>query len=1135
MLLASTTAWATVKTVTYTYTDQRISQGHYYLTFTATGDINTTYEVEVTNGAQSVSFTLGDLHVNWASNETYFSCVNSGGWRIGGTAGYSDWTFTLSSDNYYIDNVKYYNKSNYLRIEQANDTKSCAITADNVAFGGSSYGIHAFTVVMSDSPAYAIHYELNGAKASSNANPSFYETATGLTLTEPTKDYYDFGGWYDNEGLSGNAVTSIPAGSTGERTLYAKWTPHTYTISYVLNDGTNPSNARTSYTIETPTFNLPEPTHEGYAFRGWYLNEEFASEQYTQIKKGTHKDYIFYAKWEEGGIEGKGTKKNPFKITNEAQLRALAAQVNGGDECEGQYFQQTCDITITGGAWTPIGSSDNRFRGNYDGGNYTISGININSTSINQGLFGSVSGLSSNAHCGFIQNVILENSTIVGKSSTGGIVGFLTLGHVQNCHVRSSVTVQAGVDGTSTIKNSRFGGVVGDANKSTITDCTSMASVNSCGHSNVSFFGGVIGYNGASNAVNCYSYGKIPIGRRNDDGTVTNVARVYKITCTDGSITLPEEVGKTDGFYYDGIGYYKEDATVPLAVTLDEPAEGYVIKVSYNDGSDHEITPNADGEYFLTTPASDVTVKAAIVPNSLHFSQLGDTYTINSTAGWNVFCDALQDNDTWNRFIGKIVKLGDDITVTRMAGSDYHDFCGTFDGDAHTITLGGNTTNGCYALFRNAVGATIQNLHVDGTISTAGAYAAGLISGMWGDVTINNCRVSINILSSKNGDCTHGGFVAKNNSGKLDITGCVFDGKLLTTNGSTCCGGFVGWNGGTTSITNSLYAPAELKDGETWVGNDYSSPFARNGATITNCYYTSDFNDGTNYTGQGTFAIAVDKSSSETVTPDYSVSSIKLHDGYMERGDIYYVPALSETGSVTDAIANKFVAYKRSFTAGKAATICLPFNFTPDDKVGQFYVFDGITKENGQYIATMKENAVKALTANTPYVFNPTQDGELVFSGIADKTISAGETTSDDWTFLGTYDEVKWDEAPTGIYGFSAQAVDDQGISQGEFVKVGAKVKIRPFRAYLKYKDGSENYSGARAFTRSDADELPASIMVRFIDSKGNTTAIGTVDTQTGEVNIDREGWYTLSGRRLPNKPTQRGIYINNGNKVLIK
>ena len=226
----------------------------------------------------------------------------------------------------------------------------------------------------------------------------------------------------------------------------------------------------------------------------------------------------------------------------------------------------------------------------------------------------------------------------------------------------------------------------------------------------------------------------------------------------------------------------------------------------------------------------------------------------------------------------------------------------------------------------------------------------------------------------------------------------------------------------------------------------------------------------------------------------------------------------------------------RAFTEATPSTVCLPFDYTPEDGIGTFYTFSGIEKIGNDYVATMEENGVKTLTANTPYLFMPAATGEVDFSGV--HTISATDdpsTTSDDWTFLGTYDEVKWDEAPTGIYGFSAQAVDDQGISQGEFVKVGAKVKIRPFRAYLKYKDGSENYSGARAFTRSDADELPASIMVRFIDSKGNTTAIGTVDTQTGEVNIDREGWYTLSGRRLPNKPTQRGIYINNGNKVLIK
>jgi hypothetical protein len=77
----------------------------------------------------------------------------------------------------------------------------------------------------------------------------------------------------------------------------------------------------------------------------------------------------------------------------------------------------------------------------------------------------------------------------------------------------------------------------------------------------------------------------------------------------------------------------------------------------------------------------------------------------------------------------------------------------------------------------------------------------------------------------------------------LNITGCVFDGKLLTTgtNATTNCGGFVGYGNGT--ITNSLYAPADLVTGETEVqtgdvNNHPSATFARDNATVTNSYYT---------------------------------------------------------------------------------------------------------------------------------------------------------------------------------------------------------------------------------------------------------------------------------------------------------
>ena len=229
------------------------------------------------------------------------------------------------------------------------------------------------------------------------------------------------------------------------------------------------------------------------------------------------------------------------------------------------------------------------------------------------------------------------------------------------------------------------------------------------------------------------------------------------------------------------------------------------------------------------------------------------------------------------------------------------------------------------------------------------------------------------------------------------------------------------------------------------------------------------------------------------------------------------------------------VTYKRSFTADKPSTVCLPFAYAP--KTGEtFYTFTGITKEGGEYVATMTEHTGATLAANTPYLYKSATTGDTDFSGTytIPASITAGETTSDDWKFVGTYETQEWTTAPTGIYGFSAQAVD--GISQGEFVKVGAYVRIKPMRAYLKYKDGGENYAGAPMMAPRRADEvLPERISVRLIDAEGNVTGIGTLETRTGEVRFDPEAWYTLDGTRLSGQPTQKGIYVNNGKKVIIK
>jgi hypothetical protein len=115
------------------------------------------------------------------------------------------------------------------------------------------------------------------------------------------------------------------------------------------------------------------------------------------------------------------------------------------------------------------------------------------------------------------------------------------------------------------------------------------------------------------------------------------------------------------------------------------------------------------------------------------FENVFDMYTIYSATGWNLFCDALEDNDTYDRFIGKTVRLANDISVTRMAGSAYHDFMGTFDGQGHTLTIAYGTAENPIseeyaAPFRNLEdGADIHSLHVDGHIYTSNKYASGIV------------------------------------------------------------------------------------------------------------------------------------------------------------------------------------------------------------------------------------------------------------------------------------------------------------------------------------------------------------------------------------------------------------------------
>lgn len=140
---------------------------------------------------------------------------------------------------------------------------------------------------------YAITYK--NTKDVENTNPEIYTGGETVTLVNLEKEGYTFTGWYDAE-TGGNKIESIAQGSTGAKTFYAQWTLITYTITYEgLNGAANP-NTVTSYTVESETITLQNPTRTGYIFNGWF-DAETGGNKVESIAKGSTEAKTLYAQW----------------------------------------------------------------------------------------------------------------------------------------------------------------------------------------------------------------------------------------------------------------------------------------------------------------------------------------------------------------------------------------------------------------------------------------------------------------------------------------------------------------------------------------------------------------------------------------------------------------------------------------------------------------------------------------------------------------------------------------------------------------------------------------------------------------------------------------------------------------------
>ena len=218
-------------------------------------------------------------------------------------------------------------------------------------------------------------------------------------------------------------------------------------------------------------------------------------------------------------IESNGS----YTVTSADGLMNIAELVNGGKS--DINITLTADIDLTGKDWTPIGTDyDNSYKGTFDGGGHTITGLTFTTNDEYAGLFGWLN------RAGTVKNVVMEGVQITSNQIYGGSIGGVVgsgWGTIENCSVSGSVSgtmyvggvvgVQrdgsiTGCSSSATVKGTiKVGGVAGQTIfGATLTACYATGNVNiEIDRTQDISGGGLVGFNDGISLLSCYATGNV--------------------------------------------------------------------------------------------------------------------------------------------------------------------------------------------------------------------------------------------------------------------------------------------------------------------------------------------------------------------------------------------------------------------------------------------------------------------------------------------------------------------------------------------------------------------------------------------------------------------------------------------------
>lgn len=354
---------------------------------------------------------------------------------------------------------------------------------------------------------------------------------------------------------AGEAITAVelvaskPIAGSSELSWNAGGIPE---LSAELNGASNVKHyfttAITAGTATTLYFFLPAGIETGLEIHAIYGKTvgEVTYEPYKTIKRKTalttvRNDVISIAKSLPSFFSsGDGSEDHPYIISTADQFKAISTLANATAEENGNGYNSTAERTFFGSAgvhykqienidfdndqMSPIGNSEIRFYGEYDGNNKELQNININETGDFVGVFAYADG-DALIKSVTISGNVTQNDATSTTSVTGGIAGILNgNAKVEGCKNKATIishaTYTGGIvgrvygsgsrvyncinDGNVTSYTSHSGGITGQKANGTIEECINNGSVEGA-----TYVGGIAGLHSGGQSSMCVNTGTI--------------------------------------------------------------------------------------------------------------------------------------------------------------------------------------------------------------------------------------------------------------------------------------------------------------------------------------------------------------------------------------------------------------------------------------------------------------------------------------------------------------------------------------------------------------------------------------------------------------------------------------------------